>query len=210
MMEEAGSPWGVFSQLHILKGFKSCVLKLRIPKGLQSYFSKVRILKELVNSELWVVSSGRKEKKGVGTPPVFCKRVRKLLMPKELAKCSFLRSAEECENRGVSFWLPLQESGRAKQERNRGAGTDPTVRDERREKKMANAETLRAPRPGRGRRQFRREDGDAGRGWKPTFTVYVTATRDNVSRYFSCSNDSNGLRMGRKLIRGMGMGGNLV
>ena len=42
------------------------------------------------------------------------------------------------------------------------------------------------------------------------FTVYVTATRDNLSRYFLYSNDSNGMRMGRKLIRGMGMGGNLV
>jgi hypothetical protein len=36
-----------FSQLHILKGFKSCVLKVRIPKGLQSYFPKVRIVRML-------------------------------------------------------------------------------------------------------------------------------------------------------------------
>jgi hypothetical protein len=49
-------------------------------------------------------------------------------MPKELAEGPFLRSAEECENGEVSFWLLLQESGRAKQERNRGAGTDPTGR----------------------------------------------------------------------------------
>jgi hypothetical protein len=47
-------------------------------------------------------------------------------MPKELAECSSLRSVEECENRGVGFWLLLQESGRVKQKRNRGAGTDPT------------------------------------------------------------------------------------
>jgi hypothetical protein len=33
---------------------------------------------------------------------------------------------------------------------------------------------------------------------------------DNLSRYSLCSNDSNGMRMGRKLIRGMGMHGNLV
>jgi len=33
---------------------------------------------------------------------------------------------------------------------------------------------------------------------------------DNLSRYFLCSNDSNGIRMGRKLIRVLGMGGNLV
>jgi|HubBroStandDraft_5_1064220.scaffolds.fasta_scaffold1801581_1 hypothetical protein len=42
------------------------------------------------------------------------------------------------------------------------------------------------------------------------FTVYVTATRDNLSRYFLCSNDSNGVRMGRKWLRGMGMRANLV
>ena len=62
------------------------------------------------------------------------------------------------------------------------------------------------PRQGRGRRPFRREEGDAGRGWHPMFTVYVTATRDNFSRYFLYSNDSNGARMGRKLIRGRGDG----
>ena len=101
-------------------------MKLRILKGLWACFAELQILKELVNSELWIVSSGRKQKKGVGTLPVFCKRVRKPLLPKELAKCSSLRSAEECENGGVSFWLLLQESGRAKQERNREARTGPT------------------------------------------------------------------------------------
>src|SRR5580704_5693039 len=105
--------------------FKSFVLKLRIPKGLQSYFSKVRILRMLA------------------------------------------------------------------------------MRDECGEKEKDNAETPRAQR-------FRREDGDAGRGWKPMFTVDVTATRDNLSRYLLCSNDSNGRRRGPKLIRGMGMDGNLV
>jgi hypothetical protein len=176
---------------------------MRIPKGLLSYFSKVQILKELVNSELWVVSSQRKEKEGVGTPAAFCKRVRKPLMVNELAKCSFLRSAEACENRGVSFWLLLQESGRAKQEGNRGAGTDPTVRDERQGKNegQLNTETQSAQRvcerggtrgAGRGRVPEREE----GAGLKPMFTVYVTATRDNLSRYFLCSNDSNGVRMG--------------
>jgi hypothetical protein len=49
-------------------------------------------------------------------------------MPRELAGCSTVTSAEECENRRVSSWFLLQESGRAKQERNRGAGTDPTGR----------------------------------------------------------------------------------
>jgi hypothetical protein len=52
-VEKRGSDWvgrkpwippGVFPQLQILKGFKSCVLKLRIPKGLLSRFSEVRIL----------------------------------------------------------------------------------------------------------------------------------------------------------------------
>ena len=42
------------------------------------------------------------------------------------------------------------------------------------------------------------------------FTVYVTATRDNLSIYFLCSNDSNSVRMGPKLIRGGGMDRNLV
>src|SRR5277367_4134144 len=47
-------------------------------------------------------------------------------------------------------------------------------------------------------------------GWKSMFTVYVTATRDNLSRYSLCSNDSNGGRMERKLVRGIGIRGNLV
>jgi hypothetical protein len=75
------------------------------------------------------------------------------------------------------------------------------MRDERRERKKNNAETLRAQRS-------RREDGDAWRGWKAMFTVHVTATRDNLSRYLLCSNDSNGVGIGRKLLRGMGMDGN--
>ena len=169
-----------------------CFLKLRIPKGLLSYFSKVRILKELVNSELWIVSSRRNERRsGRVAPPVFCKRVRKPLTLKELTKCSFLESGEECENRGVSFGFFCK-----RVEARCGMSGE-------RKKRIT-------PRQGRGRRPFRREEGDAGRGWHPMFTVYVTATRDNFSRYFLYSNDSNGARMGRKLIRGRGMGGNLV
>lgn len=42
------------------------------------------------------------------------------------------------------------------------------------------------------------------------FTVDFTATSDNLSRYFFSSNDSNGLHVGCKLIRGMGMQGNMV
>ena len=33
---------------------------------------------------------------------------------------------------------------------------------------------------------------------------------DNFSRYFLCSNDSNGMRVERKLIRGIGIRGDLV
>lgn len=71
------------------------------------------------------------------------------------------------------------------------------------EQEKDNAETRRAQR-------FRGEEGDAGRGWKATFTVYVTAGRDDLSSYFLCSNDSNGLDRLRKLMRGLGMCGNLV
>jgi hypothetical protein len=62
----------------------------------------------------------------------------------------------------------------------------------------------------RGAGRGRVPEWEEGAGWKAMFTVYVTATRDNVSRYFLCSNDSNGVRMGRKWLRGMGMRGNLV
>jgi hypothetical protein len=72
-----------------------------------------------------------------------------------------------------------------------------------REEEKDNAETLRTQR-------FRREEGDVGRGCKAMFTVYVTASRDNLSSYLLYSNDSNGVYMVRKLIRGMGMHGNLV
>jgi hypothetical protein len=121
---EEGAPLPLFLKLRILKGFKCRVLKLRILKGLWACFSEMRILKKLT-----VDSSKLKEKRSRRVPPpVICKRVRKLLMPKELAGCSFLRSAEECGIRGVNFWLLLRESGRARQERNRGAGTDPTGR----------------------------------------------------------------------------------
>jgi hypothetical protein len=42
------------------------------------------------------------------------------------------------------------------------------------------------------------------------FTVYGTATCDNLSRTLLCSNNSNSVRMGSKLIRGRGMDRNLV
>jgi hypothetical protein len=46
-------------------------------------------------------------------PRVFCERVRKLLMGKELVEHSFLKSAEEYENRGVNFWPFSQKSGKS-------------------------------------------------------------------------------------------------
>jgi hypothetical protein len=42
------------------------------------------------------------------------------------------------------------------------------------------------------------------------FTVDFIAGRDDLSSYFLSSNDSNGVPMGRKLIRALGMGENLV
>jgi hypothetical protein len=40
--------------------------------------------------------------------------------------------------------------------------------------------------------------------------VYVTAWRDALSSYFLCSNDSNRVYLGRKVMVGMGMRGNLA
>jgi len=51
---------------------------------------------------------------------------------------------------------------------------------------------------------------EASAGWKPKYTIYVTVTRDDLSSYFLYGNDSNGMLMGRKLIRGLGMRGNFV
>ncbi|MFI5094485.1 MAG: hypothetical protein WCE50_09400 [Candidatus Acidiferrum sp.] len=39
----------------------------------------------------------------VGATRVFCKRVRKPLIAKELAEYTFLKSAEEFENKGFNF-----------------------------------------------------------------------------------------------------------
>jgi hypothetical protein len=56
---------------------------------------------------------------GKGIPPVFCKRVRKLLIVKTLAKHSFLKSAQEFENEEFSFALFVQKS-----EKSEGAAGD--------------------------------------------------------------------------------------
>jgi hypothetical protein len=70
-------------------------------------------------------------------------------------------------------------------------------------------ENSRARRDARG---GERASSRTGRGSGVEVDVHgrSTVTRDNLSRYFLCSNDSNGMWMGRKLIRGMGMRGNLV
>jgi hypothetical protein len=53
-------PLPFFSELHILKGFKSCVLKGRILIGLGGGFLKVRILEELEVRELSSAGKGGK------------------------------------------------------------------------------------------------------------------------------------------------------
>jgi hypothetical protein len=72
----------------------------------------VLIIEEIANcGEEGRVSSG-------GTPPpVFCKRVRKPLIKKELREYSFLKSAQEFENKGLNFSLFSQESERVVEER---------------------------------------------------------------------------------------------
>jgi len=55
------TPLGVFSEVFILKDFKSCVLEVRIPKGLRAGFSEVRIVKHLVASGECRVVRLRKE-----------------------------------------------------------------------------------------------------------------------------------------------------
>lgn len=59
-------PLGIFSKVFILKGFKSSVLKVRIPKKLKACFSKVRILKELVICDRKAVSGRREAGDGRG------------------------------------------------------------------------------------------------------------------------------------------------
>jgi hypothetical protein len=71
------------------------------------------------------------------------------------------------------------------------------------EQEKDNAETRRA-------QSFRGEEGETGRGWKSIFTAYFTASRDDLSSYFLCSNDSNDMHIECKLIRGMEMSGKLV
>jgi hypothetical protein len=61
-----------------------------------------------------------------------------------------------------------------------------------------------------GHRGFAEKRGDARRGWESMFTVDVTATRDNLSSYLLCSNDSNDVGIGCKLIRRLRMRGNLA
>jgi len=46
-------PPGVFLEVFILKGFKSCVLEVRILRELRVSFPEVRILKGIVASDEW-------------------------------------------------------------------------------------------------------------------------------------------------------------
>jgi hypothetical protein len=63
----ATGPRPFFSELHILKDFKSSVLKLRILQGLQARFAEVRIVKEL---GMWGVGCREEEKHGFEDPPL--------------------------------------------------------------------------------------------------------------------------------------------
>ena len=54
--KDVPSPLGVFSEVFILKGFKSCVLEVRNPKGLRTGFAEVRIVKDLVTGDSGLVS----------------------------------------------------------------------------------------------------------------------------------------------------------
>jgi hypothetical protein len=81
----------------------------------------VRILRDLAEDDECAVARIQKKREkilgGGVPPPVFCKRVRKLLIEKELSEHSFLKSAQEYENKEVIFSLFLQESERPKRER---------------------------------------------------------------------------------------------
>jgi hypothetical protein len=48
-LKRGPSPSPVFSQLQILKGFKSCVLKLRILQELRARFAELRIIRGIVS-----------------------------------------------------------------------------------------------------------------------------------------------------------------
>ena len=51
--EAAGTPTPVFSEVHILKSFKSFVLKVRILKELWARFAEVQIPRDLVAGGQW-------------------------------------------------------------------------------------------------------------------------------------------------------------
>jgi hypothetical protein len=57
----------------------------------------------------WVLDKGLPRRRRP-PPPVFCERVRKLLMGKELWKHSFLKSAEDIEKEGLNFSAFLKKS----------------------------------------------------------------------------------------------------
>jgi len=56
----AWAPTPVFSEVFILKGFKSCVLEVRILQELQARFSEVRIIRDLAICDPDKVGAGRR------------------------------------------------------------------------------------------------------------------------------------------------------
>ena len=82
-----------------------------------------------------------------------------------------------------------------------------TPRPDRRRRR---AQRIRRRGETRGGGRGRDPEWEEGAGWKSMLITDFTATHDNFSSYFLYSNDSNGARMRRKLIREMGMRGNLV
>ena len=85
-------------EVRILKGLRVCFVEVRILRAKTA--RRRRVVKELgIDGEK---DAGSVRAGGV-PPPVFCKRVRNALIANGLGKHSFLKSAEEHENRGVNF-----------------------------------------------------------------------------------------------------------
>jgi hypothetical protein len=193
--------------VRILKDFKSRVLEVRILNGLSVCFVEVRIIKGLR------VGKGPENKlgmAGIPHPRVFSVRVANKRLKLEAASTTSTLARKEAAERWVKVEsLELKgEKGNPPNDRSGLVGTRLSG-DGWREKEKDRAEARRAQR-------FRREEGEAGRvpkweekaGWEPKFTVYVTASRDALSSYFLCSNDSNRVRLACKWMKGMGMDGN--
>jgi hypothetical protein len=77
------------------EGFQLVVFSVGCTSDSMTARSKTRLAGDSLDSK-------EKESEGAHTP-VFCKRVRKRLIGKELWKHSFLKSVEEFENEGFNF-----------------------------------------------------------------------------------------------------------